>query len=102
MPFQVALLGRGKLVVEENNIGFAFSRGCRNFIRLAAAGEKPWVWFGATALDQANDFQACRFRQALEFLGVFSVIRGIKIERDEQRAFAARGTFKQSELPSRA
>jgi hypothetical protein len=88
-------------VVEEDYVSFSFNSGGGDFIGLAAAGEKARVRFGAAALDQANDCQARRFRQALEFLRAFCVIRGVKIERDEQRAFAARRTFKQSRLPLR-
>ena len=86
-------------MVKENNVSFAFNSGGCNFICLAAAGKEAWVWLGTAALDQADDFQASRLGKALEFLRAFCVIRGIKIERDEQRAFAARGTFKQGELP---
>ena len=100
MPLQIAFLGRGKLVVKKNNVGFAFNRGCRDFISLAFAGEKPRVGPGTATLDQADDFQPGGFRQALEFLGAFSVIRGVKIKRDKQRTFAARGTFKQGGVPS--
>jgi hypothetical protein len=87
-------------VVEEHNVGLAFNRGGRDFVRLAFAGEKPRIGLGTAALDQADDFQPGGFRQALEFLGAFCVIRGVKIERDEQRAFAARRTFKQGGIPS--
>jgi hypothetical protein len=72
----------------------------RDFIGLAAAGKEAWVGPAAPPLDQADDIQPGGLRQAQELLGAFCVIRGIEIERDEQRAFAARGTFKQGEIPS--
>lgn len=86
-------------MIEEHHLGAAVSHGRRDFIGLAAAGEKTRVRPAAPALYQADDFQPGGFRQALEFLGTFCVIRGVEIEGDEQRAFATRRTFKQSELP---
>lgn len=100
MPLQIAFLGGRKLVVKEDNVGFACNRGGRDFFRLAFAGEEPRIRLGAAALDQANDFQPSRFRQALEFLGAFGVIRGVKIKGNKQRALAARGTIKQGRAPS--
>jgi hypothetical protein len=86
-------------VVEQHRLGFAFSHGGGDFISLAAAGEEARVGPAATTLDQAYDIKPGGLRQALELLSAFCVIRGIEIERDEQRAFAARGTFKQDGLP---
>jgi hypothetical protein len=82
-------------VVEQHHFGPAVGHGGGDFVGLAAAGEKARIGPAAPPLDQAGDFQSGRFRQALELLGAFCVIRGVKIERDEQRAFAARWTFKQ-------
>jgi hypothetical protein len=82
-------------VVEQHHLGAAFRHRRGDFIGLAAAGEKARIGPAAAAPDQADDIQVGGFRQALEFLSAFRVIRGIEIERDEQRAFAARGTFKQ-------
>jgi hypothetical protein len=100
MPFQVAFLSGGKFVIEQHHLGAAFRHGGGDLISLAAAGEKPRVGLCAPALDQAGEFQPGGFRQALEFLRAFCVIRGIEIEGDEQRALATRGTFKQNKLPS--
>jgi len=86
-------------VVEQHHLGTALCCSRGNFIGLAAAGKKARVGPGTAALDQANAFQPGGLRQTLELLRAFCVIRGVEIERNEQRAFAARGTFKQGELP---
>jgi hypothetical protein len=99
MPFQVALLRGGKLVIEQHHFCAAFGGSRSDFVGLAAAREKTRIRTAAAALDQAEDVQACRLRQALELLGGFGVIRSVKVEGDEQRAFAARVTFKQGEIP---
>lgn len=102
VAFQVALLGGRQFVIEQHDIGAVLCCCGGNLVGLAAAGKKAWIGPTAPALDQSDDIQPGRFGQALEFLGTFCVFRGVEIEGDKQRAFAAGGTFKQSRLPMKA
>jgi hypothetical protein len=86
-------------VIDQHHFGAAVAHCSGDFIRLAATGEKTRVGPAAPAFNETDDVQSGRFRQALKLLGAFCVIRDIEIEGNEQRAFAARRTFKQGDLP---
>jgi hypothetical protein len=80
MAFKVALLRGRKFMIEQDNFRFGFRNSGGDFIRLAAAGEKSGIGFGASSPDQPANYQASGFRQTLKLLGAFRIVGRIEIE----------------------
>ena len=85
LPFEVALLGAGQLMVEDHARGVERARGLADLAHLAAAGEVLRVRPAAPAGDERVPFRTRTLGQALEFADRFVEAVGTEIEADQDR-----------------
>jgi hypothetical protein len=96
---EIALLHAGEGVIEDDEVGFCFATAHDDFLDLALAGEKRRIGALARTRDGADDDSACRCGKRADFLDPVCMIRIAEIERYEQGAIAAAGTFKHQADP---
>jgi len=85
VALDIALLGGGQIVIEQDDFDIIGLNGQRDLLCLAGANEEFGVGAGTLADDRVNDLCACALRKHGEFFGLGFEVRLAEIDADDQR-----------------
>ena len=93
-PFQIALLRRAEIMVENGHRGFGCLHGGGQFFRLATAKKKLGIRLGTPTLHRRLHLQTGTGGKLIQLLQAFLLIRLAKIEARQNRHRPGIGTVK--------
>ena len=92
---EIAFLTWRERMIENHEIRLLALYACVDLFRFAAADEQPRIGRAPSTSDQRKHVCACRSRERIELAQLIFAGSVPQSDADQERAFAAAGTFKQ-------